>query len=220
MKIKVLVKCVNYLKRVRRERWLKQLRKRNHNHDFSLISNDCVGGVIYHDLGEQFRSPTVNLWIPNAHFLAFVQNLEYYLSCEIHEMPDETKPYPVGTIIPKDDKHIPIEVNFKHYPSFEEAYTKWKERSKRVNYDRLYFIWHFYDDEHSERILSFDRWNARTLAILHEPLAGIRNSAVVSCYKEEPYNGKILSVIDKTGKRYLDDVDYIGFLSQQQIEDC
>lgn len=215
MNTKILVKGVNYLKRVKRERWLKQLRKANRNHDFSLITNDCVGGVICHDLGEQFRSPTVNLWIPNAHFLAFVQDLKYYLSCEIRETPDASKSYPVGTIIPKDDAHIPVEVNFEHYVSFEDGYAKWKERSKRVNYDRLYFIWHFFDDDHSERILAFDRLDARTLAILHEPVEGIKNGAVVNCYNEDPYNGKILSVIEKSGKRYLDDVDYIGFLSQE-----
>ena len=215
MKSTVLTKGVNYLNKVKRERWLKQLREKNHNHDFSLITNDCVGGVICHDLGEQFRSPTVNLWIPNAHFLAFVQDLKYYLSCEIWETPDASKPYPVGMIIPKDEDHIPIEVNFMHYSSFAEGYAKWKERSERVNYDRLYFIWHFFDDEHSERILAFDRWDARTLTILHEPVEGIQNGEVVDCYRENPYNGKILTVIEKTGKRYLDDVDYIGFLSRE-----
>lgn len=33
------------------------------NHDFTIISNTCVGGVITHYVGEQFRSPTVNLII-------------------------------------------------------------------------------------------------------------------------------------------------------------
>lgn len=216
MKMKMntlLVKGVNYWRRIKRERWLKQLREKNRNHDFSLITNDCVGGVICHDLGEQFRSPTVNLWIPNGNFLEFAQNLEYYLSCEIVETLDDSKPYPVGTIVPKDDQHIPIQVNFMHYHSFEEGYAKWKERSARVNYDRLYFIWHFFDDEHTERIKAFDRWNVRKLVILHEPLEGVQNCETVDCYKENPYNGKILSVIDKTGKRYLDDIDYMGFLN-------
>lgn len=215
MKSNILTKGINYLHRQKREKWLKELRGRNRNHDFSLITNDCVGGVISHDLGEEFRSPTVNLWIPNAHFLAFAQNLEYYLSCEIKETPNASRSYPVGTIIPKDDQHIPIEINFQHYPSFEDAYAKWKERSARVNYDRLYFIWHFFDDDHLERIRAFDSWDVRKLAILHEPIGGIQFCKVVYCYNENPYSGKILRVIDATGKRYLDDVDYIGFLSRQ-----
>ena len=200
--------------RLKREDWLKRLRKRNHNHDFSLITNDCVGGVICHDLGEQFRSPTVNLWIPNEHFFAFAKDLQYYLSCDIVETPDDLKPYPVGRIVPKDDRHIPIELNFMHYASFEEAYAKWKERSARVNYSRLFFIWHFFDDEQTERIRAFDRWDARKLAILHETIEGVRAAEVVHCYDENPYNGKILSIIEKSGKRYLDEIDYISFLSE------
>ena len=209
----IVHKGINFIRRKRRERWLKQLREKNHNHDFSLITNDCVGGVICHDLGEQFRSPTVNLWIPNEHYLAFVQNLEYYLSCEIEEVPDDSKPYPVGRIIPKDGQHIPVEINFQHYPSFEEGVEKWKERSKRVNYDRLYFIWHFFDDDDEEDVRLFDNADIRKLIILHKIIDGIRNCKVVDCYNEDPYSGKILSVIEKTGKRYLDAVDYIGFLS-------
>ncbi len=208
-------KWLKNLRRNRREKWIKQLRERNHNHDFSLITNNCIGGVISHDLGEQFRSPTVNLWIPQARFLAFAQNLEYYLSCEIRETPDETKPYPVGTIIPKDNQHIPIEVNFMHYPTFENAYEKWKERSARVNYDRLYFIWQFYDDAYLADLIEFDRWDARKLAILHAPISGVRNYEVASCDGQDSFVGGILSVIEKTGRRYLDEIDYIGFLNRE-----
>lgn len=214
-KAAVLTKVINYYRKLKRERWLRQLRRKNLNHDFSLITNDCVGGVICHDLGEQFRSPTVNLWIPNNNFLEFAQNLRYYLACEIEENPDASKPYPVGRIVPKDDQHIPIEVNFMHYASYEEAFTKWKERSKRVNFDRLYFIWHYYDEEDDERVKAFDRWEARKLVILHAPIAGIRNSEVTTCYRQDPHNGKILDVIEQTGKRYLDGIDYVGFLNRE-----
>ena len=216
MKRKIITTATNHWRRIKRERWLKRLRKKNQNHSFSLISNDCVGGVIYHDLGEQFRSPTVNLWIPNSQFLEFAQNLKYYLSCEIKETPDAAKSYPVGTIIPKDDQHIPIEVNFMHYPSFEAGYEKWKERSARVDYDNLYYIWHFFDDDdNTERLKLFDCWNVRKLSILHKPISGICNCEVTNCYNQDPHDGKILDVVPKTGKRYLDEIDYIGFLNRK-----
>ena len=212
----VTAKLKSIWQRYKRKKWLKTLRRENHNHDFSLITNDCIGGVIYHDLGEQFRSPTVNLWIPNDCFLEFAQNLSYYLTCDMIETPDVTKPYPVGKIIPKDNSHIPIVVNFMHYSSFDEAYSKWAERSSRVNYQRLYFIWHFYDDEHTERLEAFENWNSRRLAIVHEPLSGFHDLEVTRCYDKEPYNGKILSVIEESGRRYLDEIDYIGFLNRKE----
>lgn len=215
MKSSIIVHGINSWHRLKRERWIKHLRKENQNHDFSLITNNCVGGIIYHDLGEQFRSPTVNLWIPNNCFLQFAQDLEYYLACEIRETPDESKPYPVGTIIPKDDQHIPIVVNFMHFSSFEEGYRKWKERSTRVNYDKLYFIWEYYGENTTKWLEEFDRWDVRKLAIVHEPISGIQNCIVTNCYDEDPYNGKILAVIEKTGKRYLDEIDYIGFLNKK-----
>ena len=210
-----IVKCVNYWHRKKRDLWLKQLRKRNHNHDFSLITNDCVGGVICHDLGEQFRSPTVNLWIPNDQFLAFVQDLPYYLSCDVEEIKDDSKPYPVGRISPKDDRHIPIELNFEHYASFEEGRSKWQERSARVNYDRLFFIWHFFDDERIELIRVFDCLPVRKLIILHAPISDVVHYEVTNCYDQDPHHGKILDVIEKTGKRYLDGIDYIGLLNKE-----
>lgn len=209
-------KGINYWRRIKRELWLKQLRSRNHNHDFSLITNDCVGGVICHDLGEQFRSPTVNLWISNDQFLQFAQNLKYYLSCEMLETPDDSKPYPVGTIVPKDDKHIPVKVYFEHYPTFEAGYAKWKERSTRVNYDRLYFIWHFFDEGKTENLKTFDCWEARKLIILHEPLDGIHHAEVTDCYNLNPRHGKLLNIIEQTGRRYLDEIDYLGFLNGKE----
>lgn len=32
------------------------------NKDFSIISRNCIGGVMYHDLGLKCTSPTVNLF--------------------------------------------------------------------------------------------------------------------------------------------------------------
>ncbi len=211
----LLTKVINRWYHIKRKRWLRFIRKRNQNHDFSLISNDCIGGVICHDLGEQFRSPLVNVGISNDSYLDFVQNLEYYLSCEIKEKKDDSKPYPVGILIPKDNEHIAVELNFVHDHSYEAACQSWKKRCTRVNYDSLYFIWHFYDDEENiEKLRAFDRWSAKTLAILHMQISGITDCAVTTCYDRDPHRGKILDIVPRTGKRYLDEIDYIGFLNR------
>ena len=87
------------------------------------------------------------------------------------------------------------------------------KRRQRVNYDELYFIWHFFDDDDERDVREFDRMDIRKLIILHKPMEGIRNGVVVDCYNEDPYSGKILSLVERTGKRYLDEVDYIRFLN-------
>lgn len=206
-------KLIHKWYKIKRELWLRRLRRKNRNHSFSLIANDCIGGTISFDLAETFRSPTVKVLILNDQFLAFVKELKYYLSCEMEEKKNSGKSYPVGVLVPKDDRHIPIELHFAHDTRFDVPYQKWMKRRQRVNYDELYFIWHFFDDDDERDVREFDRMDIRKLIILHKPMEGIRNGVVVDCYNEDPYSGKILSLVERTGKRYLDEVDYIRFLN-------
>ncbi|WP_022765631.1 DUF1919 domain-containing protein [Butyrivibrio sp. XPD2006] len=107
-------------------------RARLKNKDFSIISNNCIGGVISHDLGLQFKSPTVNLLIKPDDFVKFLENFDYYKNLEIVEIPYYTD-YPVGML-----GDIPL--FFKHYNTFDEAVAKWKERMNRINYDNLFIM--------------------------------------------------------------------------------
>ena len=108
------------------------IRKRLKNKNFSILSPTCIAGVIYHELGHPFLSPTINLWMYDKDFLRFVHNLKHYLSCELHFVQgiDDT---PTAWL---DD----ILIHFNHYHSEEEAAVKWYERAKRVNYDNLFII--------------------------------------------------------------------------------
>ena len=107
-------------------------RARLKNKDFTIISNNCIGGVISHDLGLQFKSPTVNLLIKPDDFIKFLENFEYYKNLEITEIPYYTD-YPVGML-----GDIPL--FFKHYNTFDEAVAKWKERMNRINYDNIFIM--------------------------------------------------------------------------------
>lgn len=48
------------------------------NHDVSIISMNCTGGILSHDLGLQFKSPTVNLFFRAEDFIKFCENIEHY----------------------------------------------------------------------------------------------------------------------------------------------
>ena len=39
------------------------------NRDITIISANCVGGVIYHDLGLAFNSPTINLFFSASDYV-------------------------------------------------------------------------------------------------------------------------------------------------------
>ena len=47
------------------------LRKRLKNHDFTLLAPTCIAGVMYHELGMPFLSPTINLWMYDKDFVKF-----------------------------------------------------------------------------------------------------------------------------------------------------
>lgn len=102
--------------------WLK-------NKDFSLITNTCLGGIISHNLGLQFQSPTVNLYFDNEGFVIFCEHLSHYLSLLIvPACADE--PFPVGIL---KGNFGDVKLYFKHYKTFEEANCKWEQRKKRIN---------------------------------------------------------------------------------------
>ena len=49
----------------------------------SILTPSCIGGLISHNLGLAFRSPTVNLWMDNHDFVKFACDLQHYLSMEL-----------------------------------------------------------------------------------------------------------------------------------------
>ena len=114
------------------------------NHDFTIISNTCVGGVMTHFVGEQFRSPTVNLIIYEEQFLTFCRHLKEYSTCDVEEPSEEEAEqfksfkYPVGIL--RGGELPDIYLFFVHYKTFDEAKKKWDERFKRVNYDDIFIV--------------------------------------------------------------------------------
>lgn len=100
-----------------------------------IISNNCIGGLLYNDYGMRFDSPTVNLQFSANDFLKFAANIDYYLQHDITEVKNlskefyrgfdrENDPFPVGRI---DD----VNVYFQHYVTFEEAVWAWQRRKER-----------------------------------------------------------------------------------------
>lgn len=103
--------------------------------DFTIFSNNCLGGVFYHDLGRRFTSPLINTAMDGPDFIRFLKRPKYYLERELEFVKWEEKghDYPIAHI---DD----IEVRFVHYHSEEEAKTKWIERTKRIIWDNIFVI--------------------------------------------------------------------------------
>lgn len=104
------------------------------NRKFSLLTGNCIGGYLYHQLGLPFLSPTINMMILNQDFKKLILNLEYYLS--ITPITYEDDKFPDVPSAKIDD----IILHFTHYNSSEEGIAAWEKRKRRIDIDNLYVI--------------------------------------------------------------------------------
>ena len=213
---KYKIPLLEYVRKMNEQSHLKTIRRNNHNLAPTIISNNCIGGVIYHNLGLKFLSPTVNLFFKNDDYLTFCKNLQYYSSCNIVQVKDMDRDYPVGRIEPLDNNHKEITIFFQHYKSFDEAKRKWQERYQRVNWDNIFYIYEFYDTLYDNQLLyDFDSADlpGKKIILLHREIPNVKNSFVLHCYKEDLPIAKVFEYKGFSGKRYLDEFNYVDFLN-------
>lgn len=130
---------------LRNDLTIKRRRFRLKYRDFTILSNNCWGGMVYQKYGLEYNTPTVGLGIRNgSEFVRFCSNLKRYLSEELIFIPWENAKYRTEwEIINKNQYPVAklgdIEVNFSHYTSEAEAREKWERRKKRINPKRMIF---------------------------------------------------------------------------------
>lgn len=213
LKLKIFVaKILMFIVEIIRKVYYRTKRIKLKNKDVTIISRNCIGGFIYHNLGLQFLSPTINLFFELDDYIRFINNLEYYINCVPVEVFDHDKPYPVGELINGDER---IRVYFMHYPSFENAKKCWIRRAKRVNYNNICFIneWFFDSDEKAlEYIDKFNSIKYENRIMLNNRI----NADKVICMGND-YNAEILHRKNPFAiKRPLDNFDYVSFLNSVQ----
>ena len=176
--------------------------------NFSIISNNCIGGFLYQKCGIKYYSPTIGLQFPQEDFVKFCRNLEYYLQEELKESNDKMQDgftklgggeinFPVGRL-------ADITIYFQHFHSFEEAKVKWDERKDRINRDNLFFIFVGYDNTPKDVFEEFNGLPLKhKLLLTNEKMINSNNSFAM-------HNGKH-SWFDKMGnlrKKYYEQFDY------------
>ena len=211
----IKAKVSHLILRIQEKKHLTKLRKRNKNLNPTIVCNNCVAGVIYHNLGLKFNSPTINLAIKGVDYLEFVKNFEYYSSCTLEEIQDNQVDYPVGKLVANDEQHQDITIHFQHYSTFAEAKRKWQERYSRVNWNNVFYIWEFYDTLYDTKYMyDFDQLDIeRKMLLTHREFVDLKNASRITCYDNDRPFGKILEYNGLSGKRYLDEFDYVSFLN-------
>lgn len=201
---------LNYLARLEHRVYVEKNRVRLKNKNFTIISDNCNGGIILHDLRMQFSTPTVNLYMMPEDYLRFLKNPKKYIQTPPVEMHEDGISFPIGII--KD-----VKIYFMHYESIEKAAEKWLERGARVNFDNLYVMMTDKNGCTKEQAREFDN-----LPYKHKVFFTSKKQFDISCavwmrdFEGQPEVGVLSDW--KPGfwkRRYLDDFDYIGFLNER-----
>ena len=126
-----------------RKMFAKSRHKKLTNTNFTIISNNCWGGVIYESYDLPKNTPTAGLFFMADDYIVFVSDLKGNTSRPLEFIKPENSKY--VDQLSKDDRFgsYPIgkigdsEISFLHIHSQEEAADKWERRCKRINWDKL-----------------------------------------------------------------------------------
>lgn len=186
-------------------------RKRLRNRDFSLLCNNCNGGILCHDLGLQFRSPTVNMFFFSDHFFRFCENFEYYIAQPLtpckHPKHTPEFPYPVCNL-------GDLELHFMHYASYEQAKQKWEARTARLNRDNLFVMWTFVGGTSEELLERFEKLPfANKVAFTEREFPQYKSAFCIRGFEEKGLG--VLSLFDGLrGRRVIDQFDYVNWFNE------
>ncbi len=118
---------------------------------FTIFSNNCLGGIFYHDAGLPFTSPLINTAMDAEDFLKFVRDPKRYIDRDMEFFSWPGRDFPIARL---DD----VEVNFVHYKTPEECVETWRRRAARIVWDNIFIVATDHDGMYQEqRLQEFDR---------------------------------------------------------------
>lgn len=208
----ILVKISNYLMANARKKHCEKLRSGLTNSAVTLLTNNCSGGIIYHDLGLRFDSPTVNLSIPNEDFIKYLKDIDYYCTCPIKEVFEEGINYPIGMA---GENEKAIKLKFMHYHSFDEAVAKWYERSKRIDKDNVRVIFEIPEKVDQSLVEEFNALPYKNKVIITgRGFVDNTNACYLNIYDKNYIPGKLFRYKGLfSTERFLEDFDYVSFIN-------
>ena len=175
-----LLKLLDAIQIKRRQAYLKRERLRLKNKEVTLISNNCNGGVLLHELGMRFNSPFVNINIPAGDYIKYLSHFAYYNSLTPSFDDSSDKKYPIGKL---DD----VTIEFIHYTSNEEAVAKWEERKKRMSEENLFIIFTEQVDCNAELVEAFDRLPFKNKVVFtYKQYEHLKSAVYLKEFKDNP----------------------------------
>lgn len=190
--------------------WKRQLRSRLEVKEITILSSNCLGGLLYDRLGLRFFSPTINTLITSDQFVRFALDYEAYLKKELVFVESE-RPYPVAQL-------GDIQIHFAHYKTKEEAESCWTRRKGRIRKERLFVLLNDRDGVTEEDLCRLDESGLKNVLVFtaNKHLKH-RCTFYVPCQYKDGMVGNLMMKSWITGKmvaeRYF---DFVGWLNQEK----
>lgn len=176
----------------------------------TILSDDCWGGYVYHELLLQFTSPLINIFWQKDSYCKFIQDPLYYFGqpLELHTEGDlRGNIYPVGQIGEKERR---IRLEFVHAPNFKEAEGLWEKRKRRINKDRIFVKIGIdaIDENKEEYLKAFEKVPFPKICFYSGETA-VKNVVYLKRFEWHCYQGRRMDSV-----RYTDYTRNMGYLSK------
>ncbi len=195
---------------------LPKMRKALRNKEFTLLSNNCNGGFIYHDLGLQFLSPTINMFFYHDHYLTFLEHLDDYLASElkicVSPLHKTDLKYPIFNLGGANGLPL-IELHFLHYHEADNAIKIWNKRCNRINRNNLFAIFSFFDDTDECWLKRFDAIDIKNkIAFVNHPYPQYKSAVYIPGYEAEGL-GLLNQYVNCFGRRKYDYFNFVEWFN-------
>lgn len=190
-------------------------RRRLSNKNFTILSTNCIGGVMYHNLNLKFLSPTINLWISPHDYIKILKSPQRYFSnMNMTQIKKKNINYPIGKL---DD----VTVYGQHYNDFNELKAKWNERKERINWNNIFIFMIERDGCTYQDLLEFDKLPYKNKVVFtKKKYKNVKSSLVLpNSYDIKNKNVNNLLVYPSYFSifKILDEFDYVKFFNEEGI---
>lgn len=168
----------------------------------SIISQNCIGGVLMHEYNMKFLTPTINCYMSMPDFVIFCENLADNLKIDLQECDERGEsPFPIA-------KLGELEVMAVHYKTFAEFREAWSKRRQRVNLDKIFVIMTNRDGFTEDLLPRIAKLPYEKVLFSHVDYPGYDFVCKIPGFENEEAVGSVTDFIGMSGKRLYSYCDF------------
>ena len=210
--------------RLRRFR-LNRLVARLVNKDFTILTENCLAGGIYHDFKMQFLSPLINGEFSTQDYIKFLQQPQYYMKQDLVFVSNNNESLPAfyrGLNCPVA-RLGDLYYRFTHYQMPEEKIrTIWNKRKARINWDNIFVILCEKKGCTLEQMKAFEALPYKQKLILTcRYYPELKYGFHIKGFEEIGYIDNLLKDVPglfPTSKKYYDQFDFVTWFNTGKIQ--